>query len=208
MITHDPDSDWINLGAYRTMILDEKHVSIVIGQGKQGRMHYEKWWAREGRCPVAISLGHDPLLFALAGLEIPLGIGEYDYAGAVMARPSTWSQRLKRGCPFPPPRKRLRRMDLSRQEIQRRPVRRMDRVLHRRPALQSRAGLGSSSILQRKDPILLGAPPGKPPHDYSYMKSVMKSAMIQDALARAGLRGVRGCGHLNAAADTRLSSYP
>ena len=44
VITRDPDSDWINLGAYRTMILDEKRVSIVIGHGKQGRMHYEKWW--------------------------------------------------------------------------------------------------------------------------------------------------------------------
>jgi UbiD family decarboxylase len=49
-----------------------------------------------------------------------------------------------------------------------------------------------STILRRKDPILLGAPPGKPPHDYSYMKSVMKSAMIHNALIRAGLRGVRG----------------
>jgi UbiD family decarboxylase len=48
VITRDIDSDWINLGAYRTMILDEKRVSIVIGQGKQGRMHYEKWWAKEG----------------------------------------------------------------------------------------------------------------------------------------------------------------
>jgi UbiD family decarboxylase len=41
VITRDPDSKWINLGAYRTMILDERHVSIVIGHGKQGRMHYE-----------------------------------------------------------------------------------------------------------------------------------------------------------------------
>jgi UbiD family decarboxylase len=47
-------------------------------------------------------------------------------------------------------------------------------------------------VYHRDDPIQLGAPPGKPPHDYSYMRSVMKSAMIQDALVRTGLPGVEG----------------
>ena len=37
---------------------------------------------------------------------------------------------------------------------------------------------------------MLGAPPGKPPHDYSYMRTVMKSAMIEDDLIAAGVRGV------------------
>ena len=45
-------------------------------------------------------------------------------------------------------------------------------------------------IYHRDDPILLGAPPGKPPHDYSYMHSVMKSAMIHDALEASGLPGL------------------
>ena len=47
-------------------------------------------------------------------------------------------------------------------------------------------------IYHRDDPIQLGAPPGKPPHDYSYMRSVMKSAMIHDALVATGLPGVEG----------------
>jgi UbiD family decarboxylase len=42
-------------------------------------------------------------------------------------------------------------------------------------------------VYHRRDPILLGAPPGKPPHDYSYMRSVMKSAMILDSLVATGL---------------------
>jgi len=193
VITRDPDSDWINLGAYRTMILDEKRVSIVIGQGKQGRMHYEKWWAREGRCPVAISLGHDPLLFALAGLEIPMGISEYNYAGAVIGESVDVVAAPKTGLPVPAaaeavlegwiyPDKKTKEGPFGEwtgyytggQRSNPAPILEIDTILH------------------RKKPILLGAPPGKPPHDYSYMKSVMKSAMIQDALVRAGLRGVRG----------------
>jgi UbiD family decarboxylase len=49
-----------------------------------------------------------------------------------------------------------------------------------------------TGLFHRSDPVNLGAPPGKPPHDYSYMRSVMKSAMATDALSSAGLPGVAG----------------
>ena len=193
VITRDPDSDWINLGAYRTMILDEKRVSIVIGHGKQGRMHYEKWWAREGRCPVAISLGHDPLLFALAGLEIPLGVGEYDYAGAVIGAPIDVVAAPKTGLPVPAAAEAvLEGWIYPDKKSKEGPFGEWTGYYTGGQRSNPAPILEVSTILQRKDPILLGAPPGKPPHDYSFMKSVMKSAMIQDALVRAGLRGVRG----------------
>jgi 3-polyprenyl-4-hydroxybenzoate decarboxylase len=44
----------------------------------------------------------------------------------------------------------------------------------------------------RNDPIILGTPPGKPPNDYSYMRALLKSAMIQDELVKVGVRDVRG----------------
>ena len=44
----------------------------------------------------------------------------------------------------------------------------------------------------RNDPIILGTPPGKPPNDYSYMRALLKSAMIQDELVKSGVRDVRG----------------
>jgi len=47
-------------------------------------------------------------------------------------------------------------------------------------------------VLYRNDPIILGAPPAKPPHDYSYMRTIMKSAMIFDALVSAGIPEVKG----------------
>src|SRR5206468_9884253 len=47
-------------------------------------------------------------------------------------------------------------------------------------------------LYYRNDPIVLGAPPGRPPHDYSYMRTVLKSAMIHDALVKAGIPDVRG----------------
>ena len=39
---------------------------------------------------------------------------------------------------------------------------------------------------------MLGSPPSKPPHDYSYMRTALKSAMIMDALVKSGVADVRG----------------
>jgi UbiD family decarboxylase len=191
VITRDPDSDWVNSGAYRVMILDKKRVTVNIEAGKHGRLHLEKWWAKEGRCPVAICLGMDPLLFALAGLEVPTGIGEYNYAGAIMGKPLDVVRAPATGLPIP-----------AGAEIV------LEGWLY--PDKQHKEGpygewtgyysggqrtapvLEVETLLHRHDPILLGAPPGKPPHDYSYMRTVLKSSMIQDALVKAGVAEVRG----------------
>ena len=44
----------------------------------------------------------------------------------------------------------------------------------------------------RDDPIMLGSPPGQPPHDYSYMRTVVKSAMIHDELVPTGVPACKG----------------
>ena len=84
VITSDPESGWFNIGAYRMMTLGAREASLAITRGKHGRQHYEKWWKREGRCPVLASLGHDPLFLILGGLEVPTGISEYNYGGVII----------------------------------------------------------------------------------------------------------------------------
>ena len=85
--TIDPDEHWVNLGAYRSMLVDRNHVTINIVSGKHGRTHMDKWMAREGRAPIAIHIGMDPLYMILAGVEVPTGISELNYAGAVRGEP-------------------------------------------------------------------------------------------------------------------------
>src|SRR5260221_12665192 len=43
----------------------------------------------------------------------------------------------------------------------------------------------------RENPIMIGSPPAKPPNDYSYSKAVMRSALLHDALAAAGVADLR-----------------
>ncbi|HEY3116354.1 MAG TPA: UbiD family decarboxylase, partial [Chloroflexota bacterium] len=62
VITRDPDSDWVNIGTYRVMYQDPQHVSVYINPDNHGLLHRDRWFAQGKPCPVAISIGHDPLL--------------------------------------------------------------------------------------------------------------------------------------------------
>jgi 4-hydroxy-3-polyprenylbenzoate decarboxylase len=173
------------------MLVDEKRVTVNFDFGKHGALHCQKWWDRQGRCPVAISLGHDPLLFAMAGLEIPTGVGEYNYAGAIMKRPVEVIKAPATGLPIP-----------AASEIVLEGWLYPDKVCKEGPfgewtgyysgSDRDAPMLEVQTVLHRHDPILVGAPPGKPPHDYSYFRTVLKSAMIHDALEKAGVQEVRG----------------
>jgi 4-hydroxy-3-polyprenylbenzoate decarboxylase len=192
VFTTDPETGQVNAGAYRMQVQEEgRSATINIESGKHGAMHVRDWFAREGRAPVTVSLGHDPLLLVVAGTEVPAGVSELDYAGAVRGRPVEIVRGEVTGLPIP-----------ATGELAVEGWLYPDRRLPEGPfgewtgyysgGVTPVLNMQIERVYHRNDPILLGAPPGKPPHDYSYMRSVMKSAMIQAALVRTGLPGVRG----------------
>lgn len=192
VFTTDPETGKLNAGAYRMQVQnDGRAASINIEAGKHGAAHVREWFAREGRAPVTVSLGHDPLLLVVAGTEVPGGVSELEYAGAVLGRRIEVIEGDVTGLPIP-----------ATSEFAVEGWLYPDRKEQEGPfgewtgyysgGTEAVLTMDIERVYHRDDPIQLGAPPGKPPHDYSYMRSVMKSAMIQDALVRTGLPGVEG----------------
>jgi len=192
VVTIDPASGVTNVGAYRCQVQDGgATVSVNMVPGKHGAQHVGAWFRRGEAAPVAISFGQDPLLLVLGGTEVPTGLSELAYGGAVLGRPLDVVAGPVTGLPVP-----------ASAEI----------VIEGwlRPGLVRPEGpfgewtgyysasdepvltLDPGALYWRDDPIILGSPPAKPPHDYSYMRTVMKSAMIHDALVKVGLPGVAG----------------
>ena len=92
-ITHDPEEGWTNLGTARVMIHDENSVGFYIAPGRHGRIHRDKAFARGEPFKVAISCGHDPLIFLAGALEVPYGVCEYDFIGGIQGEPVEVIQR-------------------------------------------------------------------------------------------------------------------
>jgi len=101
VLTNDPERGDVNGGAYRMMIRDNGQVTVNPVPGKHGWLHIQKWLQREGRAPVAVSFGHDPLLHMVAATEVPTGISEINYAGAMIGRPLEVVRGELTGLPIP-----------------------------------------------------------------------------------------------------------
>jgi UbiD family decarboxylase len=191
-VTSDPDTGVHNGGCYRMEVQDNgRSATIAAVPGKHGAQHIQAWFAKEGRAPVTVSFGHHPLLLALGGTEVPRGISELEYAGAVLGQRVPVVMGPDTGLPIP-----------AGSELAIEGWLRPGHTLEEGPfgewtgyysgSRRADLAIDITRLYHRDNPIILGAPPGRPPHDYSYMRTVMKSAMIHDELVATGVAGVTG----------------
>ncbi len=190
VVTRDFDSDWVNVGTYRVMVYDRNHVCLDMVPGKHGRIHYEKYKKGGKPFPVAIVLGGDPLGYLISGIEVPFGMCEYDYMGAILKQPVAVVRGEWTGLPFP-----------AASEVVLEGVVEPNDERSEGPFGEfhgyypGKAGTAPvvtvERVYYRNNPILIGSPPAKPPNDYSYSKAVMRSALLHDALIAAGVPDVQ-----------------
>src|SRR5207247_8903457 len=100
-LTRDREYDWTTAGTHRVMGVDRHHVALAMGPGKHGRIHYEKHKQAGKRLPVAIVLGGDPLGYLISGIEVPFGMCEWNYIGAILKNPVAVLKGELTGLPFP-----------------------------------------------------------------------------------------------------------
>jgi UbiD family decarboxylase len=191
VVTRDLDTDWVNVGTYRVQLLDATHVALDMVPGKHGRIHYEKHKAAGKRFPVAIILGADPLAYLISGIEVPFGMCEYDYIGAILGEPVAVLRGELTGLPFPAASEIvLEGFVAPDDERTEGPFGEFHGYY---PGKEGRApAVSVERVYFRNDPIIVGSPPAKPPNDYSYSKAVMRSALLHDALVAAGVPDVAG----------------
>ena len=139
VVMKDPDSGWINYGAYRVQVQGRNVASVHITKGKHGNQIMRKYHERGEPCPVAVVVGMHPALFMVSGLEIPHGTNEYDAAGGLLGEPVDIIAAPRTGLPIPAQcGDRVRGLRASERSGVRRAVRRMGGLLRRRRACRSR----------------------------------------------------------------------
>ena len=189
VVTRDLDSAWINVGTYRVQLHDKRCVGLDMVPGKHGAIQYDKYMQAGKAFPVAIVLGCHPLGCLISGIEVPFGISEYNYIGAILGEPVAVVHGEVTGLPFPAAAEIV--IEGWAHVDDRRTEGPFGEFHGYYPGKQGTApAVQVERIYYRNDPILLGSPPGKPPNDYSYSKAVMRSALLFDALAAAGVPDV------------------
>ena len=203
-ITKDPDSDWINTGTYRVMVHSKNQVGLYISPGKHGRIHRDKYFARGEPLPVVLVVGGDPVFFVASSLEIGVGVNEMEWVGGLRGEPIEAIKGKYTGLPIP-----------AHAEIVLEGFAYPQNKLLEGPFGEWTGYYASGSreepvvdvkaVYYRNNPILLGAPPNKPPYEAHRYRIYLRSALLRREIRLAGVpdvvaawcHGVGGCRLLN-----------
>jgi 4-hydroxy-3-polyprenylbenzoate decarboxylase len=79
--TRDPETGARNVGVYRMQIFDERTTAMHWQVHKVGARHGKRYYERDERMPVAVTLGGDPALSFAATAPLPDGLDEILFAG-------------------------------------------------------------------------------------------------------------------------------
>jgi 4-hydroxy-3-polyprenylbenzoate decarboxylase len=191
VVMKDPDTGWINYGAYRVQVQGRDVASVHITKGKHGNQIMRKYHERGEPCPVAVVVGMHPALFMVSGLEIPHGTDEYHAAGGLLGEPVDIIAAPRTGLPIP-----------ANAEIAFEGYVHQNDLVAEGPfgewagyyvgGVLKEPAIRIETLMHRNDPILLGAVPGIPPDDDSFYRGTYRSGAVWNQLEAAGIPEVKG----------------
>lgn len=189
-ISMDPEERWVNLGCYRAMVQDRKSVTLLIVPGKHGHVHRQKYFQRGEPMPMVLVVGSDPLFFFLAGTEVPYGVSELDLVGGMRGAPVEVVRGRVTGLPIPA------KAEIAFEGFLDARVRKKEGPFGEWTGYYAggespQPVLDIQAVYHRNDPIILGVPPlGGGPDEMARYRAVMRSAMLKQELAAAGVPDV------------------
>lgn len=195
IIQKDPDEGWVNLGVYRSMLIDRDHVALHITEGQDGRFIMDARYFTQGRpMPVAIAMGVDPALWATGLVKLPWGTSEYDYAGGIKGEPIEVIEGPHTGLPLPAHAEIVIEGECHPGELKEEGpfgewhgyYANLGLLPVREPVVRVK------TVLHRNDPILTCATPSVPPKDYSLPVCLLRAENVWDVLEKARVPGVEG----------------
>src|SRR2546425_321389 len=191
-ILRDPDSDWVNVASYRNQIFAKDELGMWISPGKHGRFIREKYFERKQRCPVVVVVGCDPLLFMAACAEgLAYGQAELAWAGGGRGEPVEVVRGKHTGLPIPAWAEIA--IEGFMDPVGRHPEGPYGEWLGYYASSEGATpGVRVAAVYHRNDPIILGCPQGKPPHEDNRFLAYLRSGMIWDQLEKAGVPDVTG----------------
>jgi UbiD family decarboxylase len=188
VFTKDPSNGWVNLGCYRVMVHDRQHISVMTSPGRHATTH-RKLWAEKGQpTPIAISFGHDPLLFVAAYTKMGWGQSEYEFAGAIKGRGIDVLSAPVTGLPVPAGSELVMEGFITDEMRPEGPF--GEWLGYYASGSRPEQLIKVDGVYFRDDPVVLGQPPMKPPSGYDLATAFFRSADAWEQLEGAGLGGI------------------
>ncbi|MBF6571234.1 MAG: UbiD family decarboxylase [Candidatus Binataceae bacterium] len=194
VVTKDPDTKRVNVGIYRSMIVDECRMAALLGGTQGWGLIFAKYKERGEPMPVAFVFGWDPIMEFIAGTPVPPEICEYDVMGGYRGAPAPLikcktvdlevpasAEIVIEGSVSPDPATYAMEGPFGEYSGY------VADVPAKRPVIQV------SAITHRNDPIFRGTLEGALPGtcgENSYLTSIQRAAIARRIMRNAGISGV------------------
>lgn len=191
-IMRDPDTGAINAGTYRNQVFGKNGIGIRVAPPHHGGIIKDKYMKRGQPCPIVTVVGADPLLFLASCVEgLGFGESEFDWAGGVRGKPIEVLPGEVTGLPIPAHAEIALEGFVTTDEFRKEgPY--GEWMGYYQDGYEKDRVVRVHRIYHRKNPIMLGCPQGKPPHEDNRFLAYLRSGMIWDQLEKAGVPGVCG----------------
>jgi 4-hydroxy-3-polyprenylbenzoate decarboxylase len=191
VVMKDPDTGWINYGAYRIQAHDRNVASVMTSKGKHGNLIMRRYHERGEPCPIAVVAGMHPALFMVAGLEIPYGKNEYDAAGGLIGEPVEVIAGPATGLPIPAHAEiAFEGWIAPGDQVDEGPL--GEWTGYYAGGKKKEPAIRIATFMHRDNPILLGAVPAVPPNDDTFYRGTYRCGAVWHQLEAAGVPEVRG----------------
>ncbi|MBI4333179.1 MAG: UbiD family decarboxylase [Chloroflexi bacterium] len=192
VITRDPVEGWVNAGTYRIQVHDSRTLGLYIVPGHHARYMRESYWAQGKACPVAAVFGAHPLVWMPAYLQFPWGSEEFAMAGGLLGQPLEVIKGEHTGLPIPAYSEVAIEGECPPPEVESR----QEGPFGEWPGYyttgaRQEAVIRVKRVMYRRDPIIVGAPPLKPPGS-AHGHYIVHAAYMWHELEKLGIPGVKG----------------
>ena len=192
MVVRDPETGEINLGTYRSQVLNDKMVGAQILKGKRGDRILQKYRKRGEKMPICLVVGCDPLLM-LAGSAMVENASEYDVVGTLRGKPVEVVNADLTGLPIPADAEYVLEGFIDGDNLQPEGpfgeytgyyTDELKQTI-KKPAIEV------ERIYHRDNPTMMCASVGRPINDNHMMLAFIRNATLWTELKRMGIKGIQ-----------------
>ncbi len=199
VIMKDPDTDVISFGCYRVMVSGKSTAGLYISPSHTGATVEKKYWEKGQSCPVAVSMGQDPVLFLGAGhfFGEKRQVNKYDLMGQIRGAPVEVVREETTGLPIPATSEIVIAGEIPPPDVQSEEEGPFGEwtgyfTLGSRPEPVIRV----KALYHRNDPIILGMPPKKYRRPTLNYGLPTKAKAVKERLQGIGIEEVLDVWHL------------
>jgi 4-hydroxy-3-polyprenylbenzoate decarboxylase len=189
----DPDTGLVHFGTYRVMVQDRATTGLYITPNHTGAIIRKKYWQRGQCCPVAVSVGQEPMMFLGSAnyLGNRRGVQKYDLVGHMRGAAVEVVEEPVTGLPIPATAEVVFAGEVPPPDVDARDEGPFGEWTgYYASGTRPEPVIRVKALYHRNDPILFGTPPLKNRLVNSHFGLPTQDKNLRDRLQRSGVEDV------------------